>query len=99
MDLREGMDRAYINACNKGFHDNPTYNLLPVQAALLVSEIGELVEADRKGDRENRDEEAADIQIRLWDMCGLLRIDLLSAVEKKMVRNEARPKMHGGKAY
>ena len=42
-------------------------------------------------------EEAADIIIRVLDMCGKLGIDIGRAILAKMRYNEGRPMMHGGK--
>lgn len=43
------------------------------------------------------EEEAADLFIRLLDLCQYLKIDLARATLAKMRYNETRPHMHGGK--
>lgn len=43
------------------------------------------------------EEEAADIMIRLCDLCGHLNIDLGRVTLAKMAYNANRPHMHGGK--
>lgn len=43
---------------------------------LVVSELGEAIEAHRHGDREGFEEEIADTFIRLADLCGGLGIDI-----------------------
>lgn len=43
------------------------------------------------------EEEAADIMIRLCDLCGRLGIDLGAVTLAKMVYNASRPHMHGKK--
>lgn len=62
---------------------------------LIVSELGEALEAIRKGDVQNEAEEVADAFIRILDYCGTYRIDLGVATVKKMAVNEGRPYKHG----
>ena len=62
---------------------------------LIVSELGEALEALRNDDRENFAEELADVAIRLGDLCGGIGIDLESAIEKKMEKNRKRRYKHG----
>ena len=47
MTLNGYRDKAYKNAKEKGFHDEPCN--LPTQLMLIVSELSEAMEADRKG--------------------------------------------------
>lgn len=63
--------------------------------ALIMSELGEAVEALRLNDWENFEEEMADVGIRLGDMSEGYGIDLPGAIRKKMETNSSRPKMHG----
>lgn len=88
---------AFEIAKSKGWHDEnrETGTLL----ALIHSEVSEALEADRKGDQENFNEELADVCIRVFDLCGSRGIDLESAIQKKMERNKGRSYKHGGKAY
>lgn len=75
--------------------------------ALIHSEVSELFEAFRKDklyspcDKDpsmsNFEEEAADIFIRLADMCEWYEIDLGKAIEKKHAYNAIRSYRHGGK--
>jgi len=74
--------------------------------ALIHSELSELVEEFRNEHLSNPTEhqeavaeEMADVIIRLCDMAEYYKIDLEDAVEKKMVKNNARPYRHGGKKY
>ncbi len=90
--------KAYTDLCHriareKGFWAKPrnTGEML----MLVVSELAEALEADRKGDRANFREEIADTFIRLFDLCGGLGIDIESEIEKKRVKNQARPYLHG----
>lgn len=66
--------------------------------ALIHSEVSEVLEAIRKGDRFNEAEELADVAIRLLDYCGRYNIDLGAAIEQKMLRNYQRP-FKNGKAF
>lgn len=90
-------DEAYATAKSKGWHDEKreTGTLL----ALVHSEVSEALEADRKGDQENFEEELADVLIRIFDLCGSLGIDLEDALETKMELNKGRSHKHGGKLY
>ena len=47
MDLNELRDRAYKTACDHGFHDEELSNEHCL--CLVISELMEAVEADRKG--------------------------------------------------
>ncbi len=62
---------------------------------LIVSELGEAIEAWRHGDEEEFAEELADVMIRLGDFAGFALVDLEKAVADKMAKNESRPYKHG----
>ena len=62
---------------------------------LIVSELGEALEALRNDVRENFAEELADVAIRLADLCGGLCIDLEAEILKKMRKNKTREYKHG----
>lgn len=67
---------------------------------LIVSELAEAMEADRKGEREHFKEELADVAIRLFDMAYAEKIDLDREIGRKMAANMKRPYLHGdGKRY
>jgi NTP pyrophosphatase (non-canonical NTP hydrolase) len=70
-------------------------NAIATRLMLIVSELGEALEALRHDDRENFAEELADVAIRLADLCGGLCIDLEDEIEKKMEKNKNRPYKHG----
>lgn len=53
MNLNELRDRAYKTACDHGFHDEELSNEHCL--CLVISELMEAVEADRKGKRFNKD--------------------------------------------
>ena len=104
INLNELRDRAYKTACEHGFHDKELSNEHCL--CLIVGELMEAVEADRKGKRADREsfkssyeneephynadfkysfekyikdcvgDELADACIRLFDLCGLRKIDI-----------------------
>lgn len=74
---------------------NDHYLVKSTKLMLIVSELGECLEAIRKSDSANEVEELADAFIRLLDYCGEYGIDLGNAVVSKMLVNEGRPHKHG----
>jgi NTP pyrophosphatase (non-canonical NTP hydrolase) len=97
MKINELCTVAFEIAKSKGWHDDPRE--MGTVLALIHSEVSEALEADRKGDQENFEEELADVCIRIFDLCGSSGIDLEKAIQKKMERNKGRSYKHGGKAY
>lgn len=91
------IEEAFEIALSKGWHEKPVE--VGTMLALIHSEVSEALEADRVGDAVNFAEELADVCIRIFDMCGLLEIDLDKAIRHKMEKNKARSYKHGGKAY
>lgn len=91
----------------EGGHTDDTYRLArgvltyatPVRLMLDISEVAEAMEADRKGDEENFNEEVSDSFIRKFDLAGRRGVDLEEAIANKMAINAERPHMHGGKKY
>lgn len=73
-----------------------TYKI-PAILALIHSEVSEALEAFRKNDRKNFDEELADILIRVLDCAAGLDIDLDKAIREKLDYNKTRGYRHGGK--
>lgn len=84
---------AHFTAKDKGWHDEKKETA--TWLALIHSEVSEALEADRKGDQENFEEELADVCIRIFDLCGLMGIDLEKAIIDKMGYNTTRPRKHG----
>ena len=76
-------------AKEKGFWDSKrnTGEML----MLIVTEVGEAMEAHRIKDSAGFKEEIADTFIRLFDLCGGMKIDILKEIEKKMIKNRKRP--------
>lgn len=64
---------------------------------LVVTELAEAVEADRRGEDDHVPEELADAVIRLLDLSASLGIDIGKEIENKMLINELRPNKHGKK--
>jgi NTP pyrophosphatase (non-canonical NTP hydrolase) len=63
--------------------------------ALIHSELGEMLEAVRKGDLDNEAEELADVLIRVLDYAGGFNIGLATAMGAKQIENYNRPHRHG----
>lgn len=80
-------------AKQKGFWDGKRN--LGEMLMLIVTELSEAMEAYRMQDKENFNEEIADTFIRLFDLCGGLRIDIEKEILKKMKKNKKRPYKHG----
>lgn len=79
--------------------------------ALLHSEVSEMLEGFRNRDPmatsvyfemgkkpESIGSEAADVIIRVLDLCNRFEIDIEHEMSIKMAYNETRPHRHGGKA-
>jgi len=92
-DINDYVMECHRIAKEKGFWD--ASKDIPTKLMLIVTELAEACEADRKGDTENFNEELADTFIRLFDLCGYLDIDIENEINKKMIRNIKRPKLHG----
>lgn len=80
-------------AKEKGFWDEKRN--LGEMLMLIVTELSEAMEAHRLQDKENFNEEIADTFIRLFDLCGGLKINIEKEVKKKMLKNKKRPYKHG----
>lgn len=71
---------------------------LMTNLALIHSEVSEASEAVRKLDRQNFEEELADVVIRTLDTSHGLGIDLGPVICAKLKKNRGRGHKHGGKA-
>lgn len=96
-----------VAICNhdKGWRNSPlTFGDL---IALLHSEASEMLDSYRirglrvhttsEGKPDDVASEAADVLIRLLDICDIYDIDLEKEYERKMAYNRTRPYRHGGK--
>lgn len=73
-----------------------TYKV-PAVLALIHSEVSEALEAFRKDDKQNFEEELADVVIRVIDCSAGLGLDLDKAIAEKLEKNKKRGFRHGGK--
>ncbi len=71
---------------------------LMTHMALVHSEVSEASEAVRHHDRENFDEELADVMIRVASIAHGLDVNLEAAIVAKLAKNRTRGHRHGGKA-
>jgi NTP pyrophosphatase (non-canonical NTP hydrolase) len=97
MTVKDLINTSYEIADLKGFHEQSHPNFSE-KLLLIVSEIIELQEADRKDKGEAAQlEELADIFIRLGDFCGIFygALDVEDAIRKKHEKNRHRPYRHG----
>lgn len=70
---------------------------IPAVLMLITSEVAEALEAFRKDDRPNFEEELADVAIRLIGLSHGMGIDLKAAILAKVEKNRTREHRHGGK--
>ena len=93
MKINELSRLAHETAVEKGFYETPNRPLSEI-LVLIITEISEAVQEDRKGNFEKFKEEIADTYIRLGDLCGFLDIDIEAEIKRKMEINKSRPKKH-----
>jgi len=92
------IDDVHQTAVDHGWHDKEVS--LPVQIALIHSEVSEALEADRKGHGDDKvAEELADVIIRVMDTAAAHKLQLVEALFAKMERNREREYRHGNLAY
>lgn len=91
--VKELCELCHSIAKSKGFWDKERN--IGEALMLVVTELAEAMEAHRKQDKANFDEELADTFIRLFDLCGGLGIDIQAEIMKKCDKNKLRPYKHG----
>lgn len=91
--LNELAQYCHAIAVEKGFWEKERN--MGEALMLIVTEVGEAMEAHRHQDQENFREELADAFIRLLDLCGGLGIDIEQEIAKKSEKNKSRPYKHG----
>lgn len=108
-DLAESINHlsylCHSTAVEKGWYERKRE--LPELLMLTVSELSECLEAARNHDPVSEKippftqtiEEVADCLIRLFDLCGHLKLSIGEAVMAKMAYNRTREIRHGGKKY
>ncbi len=84
---------CHETAVEKGFWDQERN--VGEALMLIVTELAEAMESYRRQEEDNFREELADTCIRLFDLCGGFNIDIAKEIEKKSVKNKARPYKHG----
>lgn len=99
--ITQWVEQCYTASKEKGFWENDRN--VGEMLMLIVSELGEAIEAHRSGkmgleEKDTFEDEIADTMIRIFDMCGGLGIDLEKQIEWKMAFNKSREAKHG-KAY
>lgn len=72
---------------------NPSINAEKI--CLMHSELSETLEALRDGDRDQEEEELADVVIRVLDYAHARGFSMGRAVNAKMAKNRDRPHLHG----
>ena len=95
MEINDLCKEAHQIAKEKGFWT--VDQSIPTKLMLIVSELSESMEADRKGDKEGLNRELADVWIRLADLCEWLDIDIEHYITRKMKINKDRPYLHNKK--
>jgi len=95
MNINKLVDECYSISKSKGWWDNG--RTFPESCMMIITELAEAVQEDRKYNRNKMAEELADVAIRLFDLIGYLGIDLEKEISKKMDINKDRPFKHNRK--
>jgi len=93
LTLEEWASLCHGIAVEKGFWDEKRN--LGEALMLIVTELAEAMESYRVQDDANFREELADTFIRLFDLCGGLKINITEEIVKKTEKNKKRPYKHG----
>ena len=109
MHVNDLVKDSFQNAKDHGWHDSN--RSIGDLICLMHSELSEALEEHRNGRAPNEvyfneekpekpegiPVELADCIIRIFDFCGLHKIDLESVLKQKMEYNRTRPYRHGNK--
>lgn len=87
----------YVGKCSEEVACKHRSGGRPGALMLIVTELAEALEADRKGDDHNFYEEIADAVIRLFDLAAAEGILLEHEIALKMEQNRQRCRRHGKK--
>lgn len=110
MTLEELIQISHNNSLTAGWwHDTDPWNpyIVPTKLMLIVSEIAEAMEGDRRNRMDDKlpnrkmiEVELADAMIRIADLAGWLALDLEGAIREKWEYNKKRAdhKQHARKA-
>ena len=94
-DLADYIQKAHEIAFKHGFWEIDKVPNYAEKIMLIVTELAEAVQEDRKG--ETTEVEIADTLIRLFDLCGYMYPNIEDAIKHKMKLNESRPFKHNRK--
>lgn len=105
--LRNLQRDLHANSRKHGFWEKDGINdQFTTKIALIVSELGEAVEAHRKDENDDKltnrpgeECELADALIRILDTAEGLNYDVIGAMIEKASYNTGRPHKHGGRKY
>ncbi len=109
MTINELVEESHATAVEKGWWPEGEGVNIPEKLCLIHSEVSEALESYRKdeppfwysltkvGKPEGIVTELADVVIRIADLCGQNKWNLLEALEAKMAYNKTRPFRHGDK--
>jgi len=95
MELKKLIEECHKIAVNKGWWEN--HRDFSTIVMLVVTELSEAVQEDRKKDDDRYEKtqtEIADALIRLFDLCGAYFIDIEQVILDKMEFNRNRPYRH-----
>lgn len=113
LTIEQLVSESYGTAVEKGWWDGLTIldaKVIPEKIALMHSELSEALEEYRKlgeqsfadyegekGKPEGFAVELADCIIRIADLAGHFKLNLVAALRNKLAYNKTRPYRHGGK--
>lgn len=110
MELRDWQQQVYATEKSKGWHEIQPVPTFGDRLALVVEELGEMMKEYRthhepteiyfNPEKPSKPEgipiEAADVVIRVMNLCSHYGIDLEEAIRMKDAYNQTRQPLHGG---